>query len=168
MENKDNNIIVNAKPNTILLQSSEEEVTGGYYDGEGEWHEFGDSDTFAKVTMTLEMDESVTETFTFDTFTVSGVCGFVDIDGVMYFGDGITFMSGATTVVVYYPKNIYNTATMIVINVEPIVGLQNGGASVDTSGYEFYFEVTDSDCIGENGDIISDGTMTVTLYADSL
>lgn len=41
MENKDNNIVVNAKPNTILLQSTEEEVTGGYYDGAGEWHEFG-------------------------------------------------------------------------------------------------------------------------------
>lgn len=41
MENKDNNIVVNAKPNTILLQSTNDEVTGGYYDGEGTWHEFG-------------------------------------------------------------------------------------------------------------------------------
>lgn len=41
MENKDNNIVVNARPNTILLQSTEDEVTGGYYDGTGEWHEFG-------------------------------------------------------------------------------------------------------------------------------
>ena len=41
MENIDNNIIANAKPYKVLLQTSENGVAGGYYDGDEVWHEFG-------------------------------------------------------------------------------------------------------------------------------
>lgn len=41
MENIDNNIIVNAKPYKVLLQTSEDGVEGGYYDADETWHEFG-------------------------------------------------------------------------------------------------------------------------------
>lgn len=35
------NVIVNLGVNKVSLQSSEDGVTGGYYDGEGTYHEFG-------------------------------------------------------------------------------------------------------------------------------
>lgn len=35
------NIVVKSSGNTIKLQSSPEEVTGGYFDSEEVWHEFG-------------------------------------------------------------------------------------------------------------------------------
>lgn len=43
MENEYMNVCVNAKPNTIILQSKPDEVTGGYADKDGVWHEFGGS-----------------------------------------------------------------------------------------------------------------------------
>ena len=41
MENEYMNVCVNAKPNTIILQSKPDEVTGGYADKDGVWHDFG-------------------------------------------------------------------------------------------------------------------------------
>ena len=47
MENEYMNVCVNAKPNTIILQSKPDEVTGGYADKDGVWHDFGGEDTGA-------------------------------------------------------------------------------------------------------------------------
>lgn len=70
MENKDNNIVVNAKPNTILLQSTEEEVTGGYYDGAGEWHEFGGGGEVTPIlTIAVQNDDTFPYTFGGETLT---------------------------------------------------------------------------------------------------
>ena len=55
MENEYMNVCVNAKPNTIILQSKPDEVTGGYADKDGVWHNFGGGGT---VEHFLQAEES--------------------------------------------------------------------------------------------------------------
>lgn len=60
MENKDMNIAINVKPYKVLLQSSEDGVTGGYYDTDEVWHEFGEGGVSTMgLTPVLESGEIV-------------------------------------------------------------------------------------------------------------
>lgn len=57
------NITVKSSGNTIKLQSTTDEVTGGYFDSEEVWHEFGGgggSSEFVRVTIKL-IDANVRE-----------------------------------------------------------------------------------------------------------
>ena len=60
MENKDMNVIVNLGFYKIGLQANEDGVTGGYFDENDEWHEFGEGGVSTMgLTPVLESGEIV-------------------------------------------------------------------------------------------------------------
>ena len=150
MENIDNNIIVNAKPYKVCLQTSEDGVEGGYYDADETWHEFGGGgadNPFVQVTLNCIKDGGNDPVSTLFTLVDSDNLPVTDLSALNDYGTA----SGTDLGSVDLPTN--GELTMYVFKNHPVLYLYDEGSTYikasDNTGkvydegggyYELYFD----------------------------